>query len=40
MRQDYAARVETYERWRESMERRRQALLGTANPQGVLAGSR
>ena len=33
---DYRSQVESYQRWRESAERRRQAILGQANPKGML----
>lgn len=33
---DYQSQVESYQRWRESAERRRQAILGQANPKGAL----
>ena len=33
---DYQSQLESYQRWRESAERRRQAILGQAAPQGML----
>lgn len=33
---DYQSQLESYQRWRESAERRRQAILGQADPQGTL----
>lgn len=33
---DYQSQLESNQRWRESAERRRQAILGQARPQGML----
>ncbi|MDZ4079293.1 MULTISPECIES: hypothetical protein [Hydrocarboniphaga] len=33
---DYQSQLESYQRWLESAERRRQAILGQADPQGML----